>query len=43
MFIPDPHVRIYGRKEDVKYAKEKIMAVLDSRVSPNMIEQDEPS
>ncbi|XP_008473848.1 protein bicaudal C-like [Diaphorina citri] len=29
----DPHVRIYGRKEDVKYAKEKIMAVLDSRGS----------
>lgn len=29
----DPHVRIVGRKEDVLRAKDKVMAVLDAKVS----------
>lgn len=29
----DPHVRIVGRKEDVLRVKDKIMAVLDAKVS----------
>jgi hypothetical protein len=31
--ILDPHVRIVGRKEDVLRVKDKIMAVLDAKVS----------
>ena len=29
----DPHVRIVGRKEDVLRVKDKVMAVLDAKVS----------
>lgn len=29
----DPHVKICGRPDDVKAAKERIMTVLDTRVS----------
>lgn len=29
----DPHVRIIGRKEEVLRCKDKIMAVLDAKVS----------
>ena len=32
-FFSDPHVRIVGRKEDVLRAKDKVMAVLDAKVS----------
>lgn len=28
----DPHVRVAGRQEDVKVAKDKVMEVLDTRV-----------
>jgi hypothetical protein len=31
--FPDPHVRIIGRKEDVLRVKDKVMAVLDAKVS----------
>lgn len=31
--ISDPHVRIVGRKEDVLRVKDKVMAVLDAKVS----------
>lgn len=31
--LSDPHVRIVGRKEDVLRAKDKVMAVLDAKVS----------
>lgn len=31
--LTDPHVRIVGRKEDVLRAKDKVMAVLDAKVS----------
>lgn len=33
--ITDPHVRIVGRKEDVLRVKDKVMAVLDAKVSLN--------
>lgn len=29
----DPHVRIWGKKEDVLKAKDSVMAKLDTRVS----------
>lgn len=29
---PDPHVRVAGEPESVRAAKERIMAVLDTRV-----------
>lgn len=29
----DPHVRVAGRPDDVKLAREKIMQLLDTRVS----------
>jgi hypothetical protein len=32
-FFTDPHVRIVGRKEDVLRVKDKVMAVLDAKVS----------
>lgn len=32
-FLSDPHVRIVGRKEDVLRVKDKVMAVLDAKVS----------
>jgi hypothetical protein len=32
-FFLDPHVRIVGRKEDVLRVKDKVMAVLDAKVS----------
>lgn len=31
--LSDPHVRIVGRKEDVLRVKDKVMAVLDAKVS----------
>lgn len=31
--VSDPHVRIVGRKEDVLRVKDKVMAVLDAKVS----------
>lgn len=31
--LSDPHVRIVGRKEDVLRSKDKVMAVLDAKVS----------
>jgi hypothetical protein len=31
--LSDPHVRIIGRKEDVLRVKDKVMAVLDAKVS----------
>lgn len=31
--VLDPHVRIIGRKEDVLRVKDKVMAVLDAKVS----------
>jgi hypothetical protein len=30
--LTDPHVRVAGRREDVKVAKDKVMEVLDTRV-----------
>ena len=33
--LSDPHVRIVGRKEDVLRVKDKVMAVLDAKVSEN--------
>lgn len=32
-FIIDPHIKVSGKKEDVKEAKEMIMSVLDTKVS----------
>lgn len=29
----DPHIKVSGKKENVKEAKEKIMSVLDTKVS----------
>lgn len=29
----DPHIKVVGRQEDVQAAKEKIMQILDTRVS----------
>lgn len=31
--LADPHVRIVGKKEEVLRVKDKIMAVLDAKVS----------
>lgn len=36
----DPHVRIVGRKEDVLRVKDKVMAVLDAKVSDDRICED---
>lgn len=36
-FLSDPHVRIVGRKEDVLRVKDKVMAVLDAKVSQQKI------
>ena len=33
LLFSDPHVRIVGRKEDVLRVKDKVMAVLDAKVS----------
>ena len=33
----DPHVRIVGRKEDVLRVKDKVMAVLDAKVSDETV------
>lgn len=40
-FVLDPHIKVQGDPENVKKAKEKIMAVLDTKVglvtqSPNV-------
>lgn len=32
-FLIDPHIKVSGKKEDVKEAKEMIMSVLDTKVS----------
>lgn len=32
-FFTDPHIKVAGRLNDVRSAKEKIMEVLDTRVS----------
>lgn len=32
-FLTDPHIKVSGKKEDVKEAKEMIMSVLDTKVS----------
>lgn len=32
VFLPDPHIKVSGEPESVKRAKEKIMAVLDTKV-----------
>lgn len=32
-FFTDPHIKVSGKKEDVKEAKEMIMSVLDTKVS----------
>lgn len=32
LVFADPHVRVAGRREEVKVAKERIMEVLDTRV-----------
>jgi hypothetical protein len=31
--LSDPHVRIIGKKEEVLRVKDKVMAVLDAKVS----------
>lgn len=31
-FLLDPHVRIVGKPNDVKKAKDRILSILDSRV-----------
>lgn len=36
--LVDPHVRIAGRLEDVQTAKERVMTVLDTRVSPYLLQ-----
>lgn len=36
--LSDPHVRIVGRKEDVLRVKDKVMAVLDAKVSQRIIQ-----
>lgn len=36
----DPHVRIVGRKEDVLRVKDKVMAVLDAKVSQHFHEKN---
>lgn len=35
LWHPDPHVRVAGEPESVRAAKERIMAVLDTRVKMN--------
>ena len=30
---PDPHIKVCGKRESVKEAKERIMSVLDTKVS----------
>lgn len=37
LLFPDPHVRIVGRKEDVLRVKDKVMAVLDAKVSDSAV------
>lgn len=34
-FFTDPHIKVSGKKENVKEAKEKIMSVLDTKVREN--------
>ena len=36
-FFVDPHIKVQGDPENVKKAKEKIMAVLDTKVSKNAL------
>jgi len=31
--ISDPHIKVSGKRDNVKEAKEKIMSVLDTKVS----------
>jgi hypothetical protein len=33
----DPHVRVAGRRDGVKVAKERVMEVLDTRVIINLL------
>lgn len=33
----DPHIKVSGKKENVKEAKEKIMSVLDTKVRKNLL------
>ena len=32
-YLTDPHIKVAGRLDDVRAAKEKIMQILDTRVS----------
>lgn len=33
LFLTDPHIKVSGKREDVQEAKEKIMSVLDTKVT----------
>lgn len=33
VFLTDPHIKVSGKRDNVKEAKEKIMSVLDTKVS----------
>lgn len=38
----DPHIKVSGKKENVKEAKEKIMSVLDTKVRQNLLSDLNP-
>lgn len=37
IYFIDPHIKVSGKKENVKEAKEKIMSVLDTKVRKNLL------